>query len=394
VNPHSTAQPLYFDYHATTPVDPRALEAMLPYFTAKFGNAASRNHAFGWAASQAVDVARQQIAAAINARHIDIVLTSGATESNNLALKGVAAARRDRGRHIVTVATEHHSVLDTCAWLAREGWRVTVLGVEADGRIDVDRFREALAPDTVVVSVMAANNETGVLQPLAEAGAMARERGILVHTDASQAVGRIPFDVEALPVDLVSFTAHKLYGPKGIGALWVRKKNPDVAVEAQMHGGGHERGMRSGTLNVPGIVGFGKAAELASLELATEGPRLADLRDRLLAGLRAGIPGLHVNGSLTHRLPGNLNVSVPGIESESLAMAMDDVAVSSGSACATAKAAPSHVLTALGLDPDLACASLRFGLGRWTTADEVEYVIARTTSVITKLREAHAALGL
>jgi cysteine desulfurase len=393
VQPHTTALPLYLDYHATTPVDPRALEAMLPYFTERFGNAASRNHAFGWAASQAVEVGRQQVASAINARHAEIVFTSGATESNNLAIKGVASACRSRGRHVVTVATEHHSVLDTCRWLEREGGRVTVLGVGADGRVDLDAVREALSPDTILVSVMAANNEIGVLQPLAGIVEIAHAQGIPVHTDASQAIGRVAFDVEAVPVDLVSFTAHKIYGPKGIGALCVRKKGALAGVDALVHGGGHERGMRSGTLNVPGIVGFGKAAELARAEQAAEAVRLAALRDRLLEGLRAAVPGVRVNGSLEHRLPGNLNVSFPGIESESLAMAMDDVAVSSGSACATSKAAPSHVLTALGLEAELAYASLRFGLGRWTTADEVDYVIGKTATVIAKLREVRAALG-
>jgi len=393
LNPHTTAQPIYCDYHATTPVDPRVLEAMLPYFTDRFGNAASRNHAFGWAASQAVDVGRQQVASAINAKHADIVFTSGATESNNLALKGVASACAARGRHIVTVVTEHHSVLDTCKWLEADGCRVTRLPVGRDGLVDLDAVRAALTDDTVLVSVMAANNEIGVVQPIAGIGALAHERGILVHTDASQAIGKIALDVETLPVDLVSFTAHKTYGPKGIGALWVRKKAAGMALDAQMHGGGHERGMRSGTLNVPGIVGFGKACELARQELASEATRLSALRDHLLEGLRARIPGMVVNGSLAHRLPNNLNVSFPGIESESLAMAMDDVAVSSGSACATSKAAPSHVLTALGLEDELAYASLRFGLGRWTTAEEVDYIIEKTATVIAKLREVRAALG-
>ncbi len=394
MNPHSTAQPLYFDYHATTPVDPRALEAMLPYFTERFGNAASRNHAFGWAASQAVEVGRQQVASLLNARHTDIVFTSGATESNNLALKGVACACRDKGRHIVTVTTEHHSVLDTCKWLEGEGFRVTYLGVGADGRVDLDRLRDALTPGTILVSAMAANNEIGVLQPIAEIGAMARDRGILFHTDASQGLGKCPFDVEALPVDLVSFTAHKMYGPKGIGALYVNRRNASVAVSAIMHGGGHERGLRSGTLNVPGIVGFGKACDLARQELRGEPERLASLRDRLLAGLQVRIPDMRVNGSLRHRLPNNLNVSFPAIESEALAMSMDDVAVSSGSACSSAKAAPSHVLKALGLDDELANSSIRFGLGRWTTAEEVDYVIEKTATVVARLREMRAALGI
>jgi cysteine desulfurase len=385
--------PLYFDYHATTPVDPAALEAMLPYFAERFGNAASRNHAYGWAAAQAVETAREQVAALIGAHHRDVVFTSGATESNNLAIKGVARSCRGKGRHLVTVATEHKSVLDTCRCLEGDGFEVTCLPVASDGQVDVGRLEEALRPDTILVSVMAANNEIGVLQPLAEIGRLTRERGIPLHTDASQAVAKVPFDVDLLNVDLASLTAHKMYGPKGVGALFVRRKNPCVELEAMMHGGGHERGLRSGTLNVPAIVGFGKAAEIGRAIMPAERARLGALRDRLLETMRRAIPGLHVNGSLEARLPHNLNVSVPGVESEMLAMSLDDIAVSTGSACHTASAEPSHVLSALGLDGDLARASLRFGLGRWTTEAEVDYVAEKMASVVQKLRQMRAELG-
>jgi cysteine desulfurase len=381
----------YFDYHATTPVDPRVLEAMLPFFHERFGNPSSRNHPFGWEAAKAVDEARSRVASAIGARHADVVFTSGATESNNLAIKGTAMARRDRGRHLVTVVTEHPSVLDSCAALEAEGFTVTRLAVAHDGLVPLDRFEEALAPDTVLVSVMMANNEIGVIQPIAAMAARCRARGIPLHSDASQAVGKIPVDVEALGVDLLSFTAHKFYGPKGVGALWVRRR----AVEPlpQMHGGGHERGLRSGTLNVPGIVGLGKACELCQQELEAEAARLGALRDRLLERLKAQVPDLHVNGSMTHRLPQNLNVSFPDIDSESLAVAMDDVAVSSGAACSTSKTEPSRVLTALGLDRELAFASLRFGLGRWTTGEDVDYVAAKTAAVVARLRAVRRELG-
>ncbi len=380
----------YFDYHATTPVDPRVLDAMLPYFTQRFGNAASRNHAFGWEAAEAVDTARGQVAALINARPADVVFTSGATESNNLAIKGVVEARRGRGNHVVTLATEHPSVLDTCRALARDGIEVTVLPVGRDGLVDPVEVARVVSERTLLVSIMAANNEIGVLQPIEDIARLCRALGVVFHTDASQAIGKVPFDVEAVGADLVSFTAHKFYGPKGVGALWVRRKSVDVAI--QMHGGGHERGLRSGTLNVPGIVGLGKACDLCRLEGAEEARRLGALRDRLLATLRAALPDLVVNGSLAHRLPQNLNVSFPGIDAESLAIAMDGVAISSGSACATGKPKPSAVLKAIGLPDDLAFASLRFGLGRWTTEADVEFVASKTTAVITRLREVRAAL--
>jgi cysteine desulfurase len=381
----------YFDYHATTPVDPRVLDAMLPFFHERFGNPSSRNHPFGWDASKAVDTARAQVASAIGGRHTDIVFTSGATESNNLAIKGTAHALRGRGRHVVTVVTEHPSVLDSCAALEQDGFAVTRIGVGRDGLVSLDEFDAAITDHTTLASVMVANNEIGVIQPIAELAARCRQRGVVFHTDASQAVGKIPFDVEALGVDLVSFTAHKFYGPKGVGALWVRRR----AVEPvpQMHGGGHERGLRSGTLNVPGIVGLGRACELCEEELEHEGRRLAGLRDRLLEQLRARVPDLHVNGSLTSRLPQNLNVSFPGIDSESLAIAMDDVAVSSSAACSTSKTEPSRVLTAIGLDRELAFASLRFGLGRWTTSEDVDYVAGKTAAVIARLRTVKQELG-
>ena len=380
----------YFDYHATTPVDPRVLDAMLPYFTQRFGNAASRNHAFGWEAAEAVEAARGQVAALINARPADVVFTSGATESNNLAIKGVVEARRGRGNHVVTLATEHPSVLDACRALARDGIEVTVLPVGRDGLVDPVEVARVVGERTLLVSVMAANNEIGVLQPIEDIARLCRALGVVFHTDASQAIGKVPFDVEAVGADLVSFTAHKFYGPKGVGALWVRRKAVEVAI--QMHGGGHERGLRSGTLNVPGIVGLGKACELCRLEGPEEARRLGALRDRLLATLRAALPDLVVNGSLAHRLPQNLNVSFPGIDAESLAIAMDGVAISSGSACATGKPKPSAVLKALGLPDDLAFASLRFGLGRWTTEADVEFVASKTTAVIRRLREVRAAL--
>jgi cysteine desulfurase len=380
----------YFDYHATTPVDPRVLEAMLPYFTERFGNAASRNHPFGWTAADAVEAARGQVAALIGARPVDIVFTSGATESNNLAIKGIVEARRDRGNHVVTVATEHPSVLDSCTALRRDGIEVTVLPVDRDGLVDPVEVARVVGERTMLVSVMAANNETGVIQPIADIARLVRAMGAVFHTDASQAIGKIPFDVEAMGADLVSFTAHKFYGPKGTGALWVRRKSVDLAI--QMHGGGHERGLRSGTLNVPGIVGLGAACELCRRELDGEAARLGALRDHLLASLRARIPDLRVNGSLAHRLPQNLNVSFPGIDGESLAIAMDGVAISSGSACSTAKPKPSHVLKALGATDDLAFASLRFGLGRWTTAGDVDFVIGKTVSVIERLRAIRTAL--
>jgi cysteine desulfurase len=378
--------PIYMDNHATTPVDPRALEAMLPWFSERFGNAASKSHSFGWAAEAAVEQAREQVARLVGATGKEIVWTSGATESDNLAIKGVAQFHRAKGRHLVTCRTEHKAVLDSMHALERDGFEVTVLDVEPDGRLDPERLRAALRPDTILVSIMAANNETGVVHPIAEIGRIARAAGVLFHCDAVQAIGRIPFDVEALGVDLASLSAHKMYGPKGVGALYVRRR-PRARLTAQMDGGGHERGYRSGTLNVPGIVGFGAAAELAGAEREAEAPRLLALRGRLLEGLRAGLDLVSVNGSLEHRLPGNLNVSFAYVEGEALMMAIKDVAVSSGSACTSASLEPSYVLRAMGIADDRAHSSIRFGLGRFTTAEEVEHVIGLVVGKVRRLRE-------
>ncbi len=379
--------PIYMDYHATTPVDPRVLEAMLPFFTEHFGNAASRNHAFGWAAEQAVEQARQQVAELIGANVKEIIFTSGATESNNLAIKGVAEMYREKGNHIITCVTEHKAVIDTCKKLEKQGARVTYLPVQKDGRISLDDLRAAITDKTILITIMAANNEIGVLQPIAEIGAIAKEKGILFHTDAVQAVGKVPFDVNALKVDLVSLTGHKMYGPKGVGALYVRRRNPRVLLSEQISGGGHERGMRSGTLNVPGIVGLGRAAAIARAEMAAEGERLRALRDRLNAGLHRQLDEVYINGSMEHRLPHNLNISFAYVEGESLLMGISDVAVSSGSACTSASLEPSYVLKALGAGDDLAHSSIRFGLGRFTTEEEVDYVVDRLTTVVRRLRE-------
>ena len=381
--------PIYLDYHATTPVDPRVVDAMSPYFTEHFGNAASRHHPFGWAARDAAEAARRQVAGLIGADPREVCFTSGATESNNLALKGAAAAAAGRPLHIVTAATEHRAVLDPCRRLADGGARVTEVPPDRDGRISPEAIERALTGDTVLVSVMLANNEIGVLQPLTDIAAITRARGILLHSDAAQAVGRVAVDVGALGVDLLSLTAHKLYGPKGVGALYVRRRRPRVPLAPIIDGGGHERGLRSGTLNVPGIVGFGAAAEICRTELAAEGERIGGLRDRLLAALTGRLDGVHVNGSLEQRLPHNLNVSFAGIEGESLLVGLDDVAVSSGAACSTASPSlePSHVLRALGLPHELARASLRFGLGRWTTAEEIDYAADKVASLVTRLRE-------
>ena len=380
-------RPIYLDHHATTPVDPRVVEAMVPYFTETFGNAASRNHPFGWAARDAVENARAQVAGLIGAHPKDIIFTSGATESNNLAIAGVADASRSRGDHIVTCVTEHRSVLDTCRHLERRGLRVTYLPVAADGRVNVDELRAAVTGSTILISVMTANNEIGVVQPIEEIGAVAREQGVPFHTDAVQAAGKIAFDVNAVNAALVSISAHKMYGPKGVGALYVRRRNPAVAVEEQIHGGGHERGLRSGTLNVPGIVGFGKAAALCQADMRAESARTKELRDRLLESLRSNLAGVSVNGSIEHRLPHNLNVSFSGLEGEALLMAIDDIAVSSGSACTSASKDPSYVLQALGVPDDLSRASIRFGLGRWTTKEEIEYVADKLASIVRRLRE-------
>jgi cysteine desulfurase len=378
--------PIYMDNHATTPVDPRVLDAMLPYFTLEFGNASSKSHAFGWRAEEAVEAARAQVAALIGASARELVWTSGATESNNLAIKGAAQFLREKGRHLVTVATEHKAVLDSMHALERDGWTVTVLPVAGDGRVDPAAVKAAHRPDTTLVSVMHANNETGVIQPIEEIGAITRAAGVLFHCDAVQSAGKIPFDVERAHVDLASLSAHKLYGPKGVGALYVRRK-PRVRLTAQIDGGGHERGFRSGTLNVPGIVGMGAACQLAGAEREAEAARVLALRQRLQRGLEAGLDLLTVNGSLEHRLPGNLNVSFAYVEGEAMMMAIKDVAVSSGSACTSASLEPSYVLRAMGVGDDLAHSSIRFGLGRFTTAEEVDYVIDKVSSVVKRLRE-------
>jgi cysteine desulfurase len=362
---------------------------MLPFFTEKFGNPASKQHAFGWQAQDAVEQARKQVAALINASPGEIIFTSGATESNNLAIKGVACALKDRGDHVVTVATEHKSVLDSCARLQRDGWNVTQLPVDGDGLIDLNQLRAAMTDRTVLVSVMAANNEIGVLQPLAEIAAVVHERGALLHSDAAQAFGKVPLDMAAVGVDLLSLTAHKCYGPKGTGALYLRRQRPKLPIECQIDGGGHENGLRSGTLNVPGIVGLGACADVAKQVLPQESARLAAMRDRLLAGLRGSLDGVRVNGSLEHRLPHNLHVSFEGIEGEALLMALGDVAVSTGSACSSGSQAPSHVLQAIGAVGDRAGASIRFGLGRWTTDADIDYALDRVTTVVRSLRERH-----
>ena len=379
--------PIYMDYHATTPVDPRVLDAMLPYFTEHFGNAASRNHPFGWAAEEAVEKARKQVAALIGANAKEIIFTSGATESNNLAIKGVAEMYREKGNHIITCVTEHKAVIDTCKKLEKQGLRVTYLPVQKDGRISLDDLKAAITDKTILISIMTANNEIGVLQPIAEIGAIAKEKGILFHTDGVQAVGKVPFDVNALKVDLVSISAHKMYGPKGVGALYVRRRNPRVLLAEQINGGGHERGMRSGTLNVTGIVGLGKAAEICRQDMEKDTARLRALRDRLNDALHKNLDEIFVNGSMEHRLPHSLNISFAYVEGESLLMGINDVAVSSGSACTSASLEPSYVLKALGAGDDLAHSSIRFGLGRWTTEEEVDYVVDKLTKVVRRLRE-------
>jgi cysteine desulfurase len=384
-------RPVYLDFHATTPVDPRVLEAMLPYFSDDFGNPASRQHAFGWKAQEAVDRARSEIASLIGASGHEIVFTSGASESNNLAIKGVAQNCRAKGDHIITVATEHKSVLDSFKRLEREGWRVTWLGVDGDGLVRLDELRSAITDKTVLVSVMAANNEIGVLQPLADIGAITGAAGVILHTDAAQAAGKIPIDVNAMGIDLLSLTGHKYYGPKGAGALYVRRKKPRIELICQIDGGGHEQGLRSGTLNVPGIVGLGRAAAICRAEMAAESQRLASLRDSLLAGLQRGLDGVRVNGSLTNRLPHNLHVSFERVEGEALLMALGDLAVSTGSACSSGSQAPSHVLVAIGAVGENAGASIRFGLGRTTTQDDIDFAIDRVTTVVKSLRRVMAA---
>jgi cysteine desulfurase len=377
------------DNHATTPLDPRVLEAMLPYFNERFGNAASRNHQFGWEAEQAVETAREQIAKLIGASAKEIIFTSGATESDNLAIKGVAEMYREKGNHIITAVTEHKAVLDTCKRLEKQGYRVTYLPVQADGLISLDDLKRAIDEKTILVSIMAANNEIGVLQPIDEIGAICKERGVLFHTDAVQAAGKVPIDVNKSNIHLASLSAHKMYGPKGVGALYVRRKNPRVQLTAIIDGGGHERGMRSGTLNVPGIVGFGKAAELAMQEMPEESKRLSYLRDKLMNKFLSNLDEVKVNGTMEagQHLPGNLNISFIYVEGESLLMGINEIAVSSGSACTSATLEPSYVLKSLGLGDDVAHSSIRFGIGRFNTEAEIDYVSDKLIEVVKKLRE-------
>ena len=379
-------RPIYLDCHATTPLDPRVLAAMLPFFTEHFGNPASVTHQYGWEAEAAVQQAREAIATSIQATPEEIVFTSGATEANNLAIKGVAEAYHAKGRHLITLQTEHRAVLDPYRYLESLGFEVTILPVQSDGLLDLDKLEQSFRPDTILVSVMAANNEIGVLQLLAEIGAMCRDRQILFHTDAAQAIGKIPLDVEALSIDLMSLTAHKVYGPKGIGALYVRRRNPRVRLAAQLHGGGHERGMRSGTLYTPQIVGFGQAVAVGVVEMAEEQARVGGLCDRLWQGLQP-LGGVSLNGHPQKRLAGNLNISVAGVDGQALLLGLQPtVAVSSGSACTSAKIEPSHVLQALGIPDDLAYASLRFGLGRFTTESDIDQVIEVTCKTVQALR--------
>jgi cysteine desulfurase len=379
--------PIYMDNHATTPLDPRVLESMLPFYKEKFGNAASRSHKFGWEAEAAVEAARKQVAKLINVSPKEIVFTSGATESDNLAIKGVAWRYREKGNHIVTLPTEHKAVLDPCKRLEKEGFRVSYVAVRPDGLVGLDDLKVAISEQTILVSIMAANNENGVLQPIAEIGDLCHERGILFHTDAAQAAGKIPLDVQAMKVDLMSISAHKIYGPKGVGALYVRSGEPRVELASLVDGGGHELGRRSGTLNVPGIVGIGKACEIAREELAGESERLRTLRDRLKEGIFARLENVYINGSMEKRLPNNLNISFAGVELEALLTTLNDVALSSGSACNSANPSPSYVLTALGVPEDLAHSSIRFGLGRFNTVEEVDYVVGRVTEAVNLLRE-------
>src|SRR2546421_6637195 len=379
--------PIYMDHHATTPLDPRVLDAMLPFFTDRFGNAASRNHSFGWAAEEAVENARAQVASLIGAAPKEVIFTSGATESDNLMIKGVAETHREKGNHIITQVTEHKAVLDTCQRLEKHGCELTYLPVQPDGRIDLERLRGAISSKTILITVMYANNEIGVLQPIAEIGKIAKEHGILFAVDAAQAAGKVLIDVQKDNVDLLALSGHKMYGPKGVGALYVRRHTPRVQLAPLIDGGGHERGMRSGTLNVPGIVGLGKACEIARQEMAEESRRVGALRDRLRAALEASLDQVQINGSLEHRLPNNLNVSFGYVDGESLLMGIDDVAVSSGSACTSATLEPSYVLKALGVGEELAHSSVRFGLGRFNTQEEVDYAAERIIRVVSKLRE-------
>lgn len=377
---------VYLDNNATTPVDPRAVDAMLPYLRENFGNAASRNHPYGWVAEKAVEIAREQVGKAIGASSKEIIWTSGATEANNTAIIGVARMYADKGKHIITEKIEHKAVIDPCKFLETEGFEVTWLEPDKTGRIGVEQVRQALRPDTILVSIMFANNEIGTINPITDIGALCKEHGVLFHTDATQAFGKVLIDVEAMGIDLLSASAHKIYGPKGVGALYVRRKKPRVRLQPIIHGGGHERGMRSGTLNVPGIVGFGTAAEIALKEMPTESVRISRLRDRLWAGLSEHLTDIHLNGNLQHRLPNTLNVSFIHVEGESLMMGFSDIAVSSGSACTSASLEPSYVLKGLGMGDDVAHSSIRFSLGRFTTEDDIDYTIKQVVKTVNHLR--------
>ncbi|KPK24166.1 MAG: cysteine desulfurase IscS [Nitrospira bacterium SG8_3] len=379
--------PIYLDNHSTTPCDPRVVETMLPYFTEKFGNAASRNHSFGWEAEEAVEAARKQIAHLIHADAKEIIFTSGATESDNLALQGVVEMYREKGDHVITSSTEHRAVIDTAKYLEKKGIKVTFLPVDKTGMVSPDDVRNAITDKTILISVMLANNEIGTINPVAAIGKVAKEKGVLFHCDATQGVGKIPVNVQEMGIDLMSFTAHKIYGPKGVGALYVRRKAPRVRLEPMMYGGGHERGMRSGTLAVPLIVGFGKACELCEQEMATESVRMAKMRDRLQEGIMKGMDEVYLNGHPTERLANNLNISFAYVEGEALLMGVKEIALSSGSACTSATLEPSYVLRALGVGSDLAHSSIRFGLGRFNTDEEVEYTIDRMIKAVTHLRE-------
>jgi cysteine desulfurase len=379
--------PIYLDNHSTTPCDPRVVEVMLPYFTEKFGNSASRNHSFGWEVEEGVEHARKQIAHLIGADAKEIIFTSGATESDNLALQGIVAMYREKGDHIITSATEHRAVIDTAKYLEKKGVTVTFLPVDKAGMVSPDDVRNAITDKTILISVMLANNEIGTINPIAEIGKIAKEKGIIFHCDATQGVGKIPVNVQEMGIDLMSFSAHKIYGPKGVGALYVRRKAPRVRLEPMLYGGGHERGMRSGTLPVPLIVGFGKAAELCEQEMATEAVRMAKMRDRLQAGIMSAMDEVYLNGHPTERLPGNLNISFAYVEGEALLMGVKEIALSSGSACTSATLEPSYVLRALGVGSDLAHSSIRFGIGRFNTDEEIEYTIGRMLKAVTHLRE-------
>jgi len=387
INGNGVKLPIYMDNHATTPMDPRVLEEMLPYFMEKFGNAASRNHSFGWAAEEGVETARERIAKLVGATTKEIIFTSGATESDNLAIKGVAEMYREKGNHIITAVTEHKAVLDTCKRLEKYGYRVTYMPVQKDGLIDLDDLKRAMDDKTILVTIMYANNEIGVIQPVVEIGKLCHERGVIFHTDATQAIGKVPVDVVKQNIDLASISGHKMYGPKGVGALYVRRKNPRVQVSAIIDGGGHERGMRSGTLNVPSIVGLGKACAIAQEEMPQESCRLAGLRNRLRDRIMGKLDEVYINGSMDHRLPGNLNISFAYVEGESLLMGINDIAVSSGSACTSATLEPSYVLKALGTGDDLAHSSIRFGIGRFNNEAEVDYVADRVIETVERLRE-------